>query len=107
MRRTVRTVQLEENILDTIADNPSISTRTLAAQLHTTKTTIHEVLKEQLLHPYHLQKVHQLLPEDFPSRIQFANWLLDQQRTNRNFINTILFSDEAGFTKNGIVNCMG
>lgn len=104
MRRTVRTVQLEDNVLDVVADTPSISTRRLAAQLHTSKTIVHKVLKEQLLYPYHLQKVHQLLPEDFPRRIQFATWLLDQQGRNPNFINTILFTDEAGFTKNGILN---
>lgn len=103
-RRTVRTVQLEENILDAVADTPSTSTRKLAAQLNTPKTIIHEVLREQLLYPYHLQKVHELTPEDFPRRIQFANWLLDQQRTNPNFVSMILFTDEAGFTKNGIVN---
>ena len=36
--------------------------------------------------------------------MQFANWLLDQQRNNINFIGTILFTDEAGFTKNGMIN---
>ncbi|KAJ8940869.1 hypothetical protein NQ318_010182 [Aromia moschata] len=59
---------------------------------------------KQLLYPYHLQKIHELIPEDFPRRMQFANWLLDQQRNNVNFISKILFTDEASFTKNGITN---
>ncbi|KAJ8942383.1 hypothetical protein NQ318_011730 [Aromia moschata] len=37
-------------------------------------------------------------------RMQFANWLLDQQRNNVNFISNILFTGEASFTKNGITN---
>lgn len=102
--RTVRTAQLEENILNAVGDTPSTSTRKLSAQFNTSKTIVHEILKEQLLYPYHLQKVHELIPEDFPRRMQFANWLLNQQRNNANFISTILFTDEAGFSKNGIIN---
>ena len=96
--------QLEENILKAVYDTPLTSTRKLSAQFNTLKTIVHEVLQEKLLYPYHLQKVHQLIPEDFHRRMQFANWLLDQQRNNVNCINPILFTDEAGFTKNSIMN---
>ncbi|KAJ8953752.1 hypothetical protein NQ318_015408 [Aromia moschata] len=79
--------------------------RRLSTQLNALKTIVHNVLKEQLLYPpYNLQKVHELIPGDFPRRMQFANWLLDQQRNNVNFISNILFTEEASFTKNGITN---
>ncbi|KAJ8959430.1 hypothetical protein NQ318_022122 [Aromia moschata] len=94
LRRTVYTPQLVENILNDVHDSPSTSTRRLSTQLNASKTIVHTVLKEQLLYPYHLQKVHELLPEDFPRRMQFTNWLLDQQRNNVNFINNIVFTDE-------------
>ncbi|KAJ8951686.1 hypothetical protein NQ318_012228, partial [Aromia moschata] len=88
LRRTVHTPQLVENIL----------------KANASKTIVHKVLKEQLLYPYNLQRVHGLIPEDFPRRMQFANWLLDQQRNNVKFISNILFTDEASFTKNDITN---
>ncbi|KAJ8932558.1 hypothetical protein NQ318_004712, partial [Aromia moschata] len=82
LRRTVHTPQLVENILNAVHDTPSTSTRRLSTQLNASKTIVHKVLKEQLLYPYHLQKIQELIPEDFLRRIQFANWLLDQQRNN-------------------------
>lgn len=84
--------------------DPSISVRKLAVQLHGTKTTVFQVLKEQLLYPYHLQKVHELNPNDFPARVVYANWVLQQQRNVPSFIGSVLFTDEAGFNKNGIIN---
>ena len=65
---------------------------------------VFSILREQQLHPYHLQKVHALLPEDFPRRIEFCNWVLDRHRNDANFIGSVLFTDEAGFSKNGIIN---
>lgn len=48
--------------------------------------------------------MHELTPEDFPRTMEFANWLLEMQRNNGNLNSTILFTDEAGFTQNGIIN---
>ncbi|KAJ8957202.1 hypothetical protein NQ318_007764 [Aromia moschata] len=104
LRRTVHTPQLVENILNAVHDTLSTSTQRLSTQLNASKTIVHKVLKGQLLYSYYLQKVHELIPEDFPHRMQFANWLLDQQRNNVNFISNILFTDEASFTKKCITN---
>ncbi|KAJ8946495.1 hypothetical protein NQ318_001770 [Aromia moschata] len=104
LRKTVHTLQLVENILNAVHDTLSTRTRRLSTQLNASNTIVHKVLKEQMLYPYHLQKVHELIPEDFPRRMQFAHWLLDQQRNNVNFISYIFFTEEASFTKNGITN---
>ncbi|KAJ8948999.1 hypothetical protein NQ318_023023 [Aromia moschata] len=88
--RTVHTPQLVENILNAVHDTPSTSTRRLSTQLNASKTIVHKVLKEQLLYPYHWKKVHELIPEDVPRRMQFENWLLDQQQNNVNLISNIL-----------------
>lgn len=95
---------MEEQILDDIADHPSTSVRKLSAQHNITKSVVHCICKEQLLHPYHVQKVHAMSPEDYPQRLQYANWFLQQLTGNQNFCSSILFTDEAGFTRDGIIN---
>lgn len=95
---------MEERILDDIAANPSNSIRKLAAQTRTTKWVVHETLKEQLLHPFHLQKVHAMSPDDYPARLHYSNWFLQKFRENPQFPRSVLFSDEAGFTRDGVIN---
>lgn len=102
--RTVRTVVLEENILEAVADDPSMSIRNLSEQFHTSKSTIHRIIREQLLHPFHIQKVHAMTPQDFPARLEYANWFMDRQREDMTFINRVLFTDEAGFSRDGVIN---
>lgn len=43
-------------------------------------------------------------PDDYPARLQYANWFIQQHNLNLNFSNLILFTDEAGFTRDGIIN---
>lgn len=104
VQRRVRTVVLEENVLDSVAADPTNSIRKLAVQHNVSKNTISRIFQEQLLHPFHVQKVHALSHEDFPARVEFSNWVLEQHTNNRDFISSILYSDEAGFTKNGVIN---
>ena len=65
---------------------------------------MYRALKEQDLHPYHVQKVQALEPADFSRRVIYCKWLLQQCRERRNFLNCILFMDEAGFTKKAVFN---
>jgi hypothetical protein len=102
--RRVRDPHVEEQILEDVANNPSNSIRKLAAQNNVTKWAVHETLKEQLLYPYHIQKVHAMSPDDYPKRLQYANWFLQHHIRNHNFGTSILFTDEAGFTRDGIIN---
>ena len=74
--RRVRNPQLEEKILDEIAENPFNSVRKLSDQVHASKWVVHETLQNQLLHPYHVQKVHAMSPADYPARVSYANWFL-------------------------------
>ena len=50
--------------------NPtSVGTSRLAAEVGVSQFLVHRTLKEQGLHPYHVQKVQALEPADFPRRI--------------------------------------
>jgi hypothetical protein len=48
--------------------------------------------------------VQTLIPPDHPARVEFCQWLLANCVVNTQFIANILFTDEAGFTRDGIVN---
>lgn len=56
------------------------------------KLTDFRILEETQLHSYYLQKVHALLPKDFPQRVESLNWVLDKPTS-------VLFIDE-----NGVIN---
>lgn len=102
-RRTARTVAAEEEILDTVENTPSASTREIANAMGIGHSSVWRILHEQQLHPYHLQKVHALVPADYPRRVLFCQWYL-RSLANPQFSRIILFSDEALFTRSGFFN---
>jgi hypothetical protein len=75
--RRVRTVALEENVLDPVANNPRTSVRTVAHKLGTSASTVWRVLRGQLLDPFRFQKVQDLNRNDFDQRVHFCRWFLN------------------------------
>ena len=55
---------------------PCINTRNIAGRQNVDHQTVWRVLYEQQLHPYHLQKVEALQPQDFASRAHICRWFL-------------------------------
>ena len=103
--RSVRTPELEEMILDFVENTPSISTRQIGRQLGVDHTLVWDVLNESGMYPYHIQKVQSLKNQDFARRVGFCDWALAQRQHYPNFPNSVLFTDEATFTNNGVFNC--
>ena len=68
------------------------------------QTTVWEVLLDNGLHPFHVQRVQELNTEDHPRRVQFARWFLNKEVEQPCFPSKVLFTDEASFTREGIVN---
>ena len=83
-------------------EEPNISTCPLAAKVGVSQFVVHHTLKEQGLHPYHVQKVQALEPADFLRCVIYCEWLLQQCRERSNFLNCIMFTDEVGFTHNAV-----
>lgn len=102
--RTVRTVQLEENVLNMVEEDPSTSTRKISNELNVSSGTVWHILRENLLYPYHIQRVQALLPDDFLPRIAFCEWLLYKMIQIPQLLMLILFTDEASFSRNAIRN---
>lgn len=91
----------EERILRHIENEPQTSTRRISRQFNIPQSTVHRVIRRNMLHPYHYQKVQELLPQDLEPRMIFCNFILNQ---NVFFHRSILFTDEACFTRRGITN---
>lgn len=90
-----------ELIHDSVIQSPKKSVRRRSLQLGVPKSSVHKVLKKRLkLTPYKIQRLHAMKPDDNRKRYDFAVDTLEG-----NFLNRILFSDEATFHVSGHVHC--
>ncbi|EFN64580.1 hypothetical protein EAG_00016, partial [Camponotus floridanus] len=60
-------------------------------------TSTHRILNYNQMHAFHFSRVHNLMPPDYESRIDFCRWLLQQHEQDAHFIQNILFTDESIF----------
>lgn len=102
--RTTRTPEIEEAVLNSIDENPTLSTRKIGFNLNISHFLVWKILHDFLLYPYHVQRVQSLLPRDFPLRINFCQWFLEMVAQNPLFDSEIMFTDEANFSRNAIRN---
>lgn len=101
--RTTCTAELEEGVLDEIENHPGRSTRELALDFGVSNSIVWKILHEQQLQSYHYQRVQALLPRDYFPRVQLCQWLIQRCR-NPHFLNNIIFTDEAKFSRMAILN---
>lgn len=97
-------VEIEENILEMVEDDPTISTRAIATQVDVSHSKVWKTIRQEQYYPYHYQRVQALQPEDHPRRVEFCQWFLQQLNRNEDFTKIILATDESTFTRNGIFN---
>lgn len=90
---------------DLLEENPNLSTRRGAQALGISKSTMQRIFRDDLtLYPYKIQMVQQLKPEDYPRRLQYGKTMRNLERSEDDFWNKIIMSDEAHFDLNGNVN---
>lgn len=94
----------EEEVLRLIAHDPRLSVRRIAAQLQLSKWSVWRILKREGLHPFHFRRVQDVIGIDYATRSVFCAWLNRSARYNRRFLQKILWTDEAKFTRAGITN---
>jgi hypothetical protein len=100
-RKRIRyNLDAEPEILNLVEENPS---RRWAYRVGVSPYTVWRTLKEQGLHPYHIQLVQGLKPEDLLKRVRFCEWLLEKNEEPQ-FIERLLTTDETTFTRDGIFN---
>ena len=96
---------IEDAVLQYFGANPRSSTRAAAHHLGIPDhVAVWRVLHQDKLHPYHFQKVQDLLPQDHIPRVNFARWALNKVERDEHFFNRVLFTDEATFTRAGVFN---
>jgi len=71
-----RRVRDEKRVLDAFYENPGTSIRSAAREFGLSKYNVHRTLRENQLHPYHYQRVQQLLPKDLQQRINFCEGII-------------------------------
>lgn len=86
-------------------ENPKQSLRGASAALGIPFSTIRKVLRENLkMFPYRISFLQQLLPEDYPLRLAYAQHIRRELRNDSGYLERIVFSDECIFHTNGVVN---
>ena len=101
---SVWTTQFEDTVLQRTEDNPSTSTGAIAIDLNTSNANVWNVLHEMGMQPFKIQKVQDLSANDFPQHVAFCQWYLHQIVNIPDFHTSVLFTDEATFTREGIFN---
>lgn len=102
--RTVRDLDLEELVLDRFEGDPTTSCRVVGQDIGCSATTVWKIVHEENLYPYRPQKVQALKPQDYPRRMDCARWFLNKDTRDPAFLEKVLFTDEASFSREGIVN---
>ena len=100
---TNRNSRFEEPVLHHVERNTDVSTRRIARTENAAHVTVWRILREQQLCPYHFQRVQGLTETDQP-RVDLYTWFLQMYEREESFVSTILFTDEASFTRDGIFN---
>lgn len=102
--RTATAPENVEAVRAAVIQNPSGSVRKTSQVVRMRKSSFHTILRRDLkFHPYKIQIVQELNPNDFRNRRSFAETMIDHFFANDR-INNILFSDEAHFHLSGAVN---
>ncbi|GBL99248.1 hypothetical protein AVEN_177293-1 [Araneus ventricosus] len=102
--RPARTLDIEENVLHQVQQTLSLSTRSVAHAVEISRSSVWTILRENEIHPYHVQRIQTLQPGDYEPRIAFAQWYLEKCVTDSILPTKVLFTDEASFTREGIFN---
>lgn len=87
-----------------VQENPHVSTEILDRSTGIEKTSINRILKQHKYHAYHIDLHQQLYDLDYENRVNFSRLFLNMIRDIPNFLSKVLFSDEATFKSNGLVN---
>ncbi|GFW00350.1 transposase-like protein [Trichonephila clavipes] len=102
--RTARTELNEEIVLDMVDTTRSLSTRGIANEIGISYSSVWRILDDSALHPFHYQRVQSLKECDFAPRQAFSQRVLQQRIVNPFFAASVLFTDEASFSREGIFN---
>ena len=94
----------DEKVIEHFENQSSSSIRRASTQLDISVGSICIVLHKRGMKPYRLRVLQQLSEEDFCSRKEMCDNLLQLHQENNSFLFNVFWSDEATFHLNGCVN---
>ncbi|XP_043224374.1 uncharacterized protein LOC122382732 [Amphibalanus amphitrite] len=104
-KKTTRTPENIEKVKHLVRKQPSKSSRHLAQEAGTSRTSLLRILKKDLkMKPYKVTTCQKLSQKHMMERRAFAAWLTDEDSKNPDFAQNIWFSDEAHFHLDGSVS---
>lgn len=103
-RPSARSVQFEQQILQHFELNQRDSTRRAGAVFNVNHMVIWHILDDDEQHPYHFSRTQELTSADYVPRINFCTWYRNRVAVNPAFSRNVLWTDEASFTRNGVLN---
>ncbi|KYQ49392.1 hypothetical protein ALC60_11497 [Trachymyrmex zeteki] len=77
--------QVENRVRHYFDNNPETSVQRASAALQLPRQRIYRTLRNDNRHPYHIQKVPNLLPQDYFKRFNFSNRFLEQFNKDNHF----------------------
>lgn len=93
-----------ELVLEHFEEEPTTSTRRAGTRFGINHVAVWRILRDDNRHPYHYRRTQELIPSDFAPRRNFCEWYLRQLEENPNYVNYVLWTDEATFTRSGLSN---
>lgn len=87
-----------------VENNPYGSVREISRQTNIPKVSVHRVLQNNKLHPYKPTVVQGLNDNDFPRRMNFCRWYVDQCHQDPEFPSRVIWTDESLFSNCGVYN---
>lgn len=95
---------LKNEIVGAMGDGSCTSQRHAAQRFRVSLGAVNKILKESNMKPFKYTLVHQLNEDDFEKRLTFCNYVIQKQLLDPRWHHKIIFSDEATFHLNGIIN---
>ena len=108
--RCVRTEETADYVATAIEQSPQKSAVRLSAELDISRSSLFarkfckRILQENGYKAYHPKLIHGLLEDDADRRLQMCELFINQFHDDPELINKIVWSDEASFKLNGMVN---
>jgi len=102
--RTVTTTENENLVASAFQRSPQKSTRRASSELGIPRRSLGRLMKQLGLKPYRPRLLQHLSEDDPDRRLQFAEIVLNKIREDDQFLDKIIWSDEASFKLSGHVN---
>lgn len=98
------TDDFDSDVLAYVAVRPEASVREIASAYGASPASVWRSLSRHSYHPYHVCLHQELRPSDFQKRLDFCNWCLIQCDEDPEFLNRVIWTDEAQFCRDSNVN---